>query len=69
VAVGVVLQQPFARVRAVDESEVGRWPVEAEKFLEALRKLADLTGIGAPSLGSRMSWSGEPGWLMYLAWT
>jgi hypothetical protein len=45
--VGVVVEQPFARVPAVDEPEVGRGLIEAEQFLKALRKLADLAGIGA----------------------
>src|ERR1035441_3009017 len=49
-AVGVIVQQPFARVPAVDEPEVRRWLVEAGQFLEALRKLADLAGIGAEGM-------------------
>lgn len=44
---GAFVQQPFARVPAVDEPEVGRRLVEAEQFLEALRQLADLARIGA----------------------
>ena len=55
---GVIVQQPFARVPAVDEPEVRRWLVEAEQFLEALRKLADLAGVGAegvPRTGGAMA--------------